>query len=498
MGTQHVLVLDEGTTSTRAVLFDDQSQVVSSIAEPLNITTHPDGRVEQDAQEIWEKSARVLRQVVDHARENSLEIAALGMAIQRTTTVLWDRATGEPVAPVISWQDTRAADTVAELGSDWARKSVETSGLVLGSANCGLHLQALLNADPDLRRRAEAGELLAGTVDTWIIWKLTGRFLTSTSCAGSSGMGVLRSATWWSEFLEELQVPLTLLPEILDEDADFGRTNPDHIGADLPVTGVFGDQQSALFGQGGFAPGSVKCTHGTGSFIDFNIGANPIVPASGLDCRVAWTTKGTTTYLIEGGSFVTGSGIDWLVSLGMLDKAANLDATYAQGDPDSGLVCVPALAGFTTPHWDGNARGLLIGFHRGSTSQDMVRATVDGIAHTVTDVLEAMAESAGVSPRVINVDGGLARSGALLQAQADLMQIPVVRAAQAEYITARGAAWCAGVVHGVWASADAASATQESGVTFDPQTSSEVQGLCRQAWQDAVGRDLGWRRTVLR
>lgn len=497
MGSKHVLVLDEGTTSTRAVLFDDQSRIVSSISEPLGITTYPDGRVEQDAQEIWQKSVNVLRQVVDHAQQNGLEIAALGMAIQRTTTVLWDKATGDPVAPVISWQDTRAADTVTELGAEWARKSIEVSGLVLGAANCGLHIQALFAADPELRRRAEAGEVLAGTVDSWIIWKLTGRFLTSTSCAGSSGMAILRSGTWWEEFLSELDVPVAMLPQILAEDADFGSTNAELIGAELPVTGVFGDQQSALYGQGGFEPGAVKCTHGTGSFIDFNIGQNPIVPANGLDCRIAWTTNGVTTYLIEGGSFVTGSGIDWLISLGVLDSAANLDATYRQGDPDSGLICVPALAGFTAPHWDGNARGMMIGFHRGSTARDVVRATVDGIAHTVTDVLEAMADSAGVSPKVIRVDGGLARSDTLLQAQADLMQVPVVRAAQAEYITARGAGWCAGVVHGVWASIDQAAATQEAGASFEPAAPESVKILAREGWQDAVGRDLGWRRTLL-
>lgn len=495
MGDRHILVLDEGTTSTRAVLFDDRSRVVASVAEPLEITAFPDGRVEQNASEIWEKTARVLKAVVDQATAESREIAALGMAIQRTTTVLWDRVTGEPVAPVISWQDTRAADTVTELGPTWATASVETSGLVLGAANCGLHLHALL-ADPQLRARAEAGELLAGTVDAYVIWKLTSRHLTSTSCAGSSGMGVLREPRWWDEFLAMLDVPVALLPAILAEDADFGTTDPSLIGAALPITGVFGDQQSALYGQGGFEAGSVKCTHGTGSFIDFNIGPGAVVPANGIDCRVAWTTGGTTTYLLEGGSFVTGSGIDWLVKLGVLDEAAHLDETYAKGDPDSGLICVPALAGFSAPYWDGNARGMMIGFHRGSTAEDVVRATVDGIAQTVTDVLDAMADSAGVNPNLVNADGGLARSSALLQVQADLMRVPVNRAAQAEYITARGAGWCAGVVHGVWESPEAADATKEAGVAFEPQGSLENRDLARTAWKDAVQRDLGWRRTV--
>jgi glycerol kinase len=498
-----VLVLDEGTTSTRAVLFDAGSVVLDSQAQPLGIDTKPSGAVEQDANEIWFKSQAVLREVVAAAGRNGHEIAALGMAAQRTTTVLWDRLTGEPVSPIFSWQDTRCADRVDELRPAWNDRVTQVTGLSFGAANVPLHLSWMLHNDPDLKRRAEAGELLGGTPDTWLIWKLTGgpdggRFVTSASCAGSSGGMDLFTHEWWAEFLDELDVPVGLLPEIIPEDGDFGTTRADLIGAELPITGIIGDQQSALYGQGGFDAGSVKCTHGTGSFVDFNVGSDPHVPGGGIDCRVAWKIGNDTTYIFEGGSFVTGSGVDWLVDgIGVLDQASVIDATYAAADPDSGLVCVPALAGFAAPYWDGNARGLIVGLNRGTTKADVVRATLDGIANTVTDLLGAMSDASGVTPKIVAVDGGLGRSDALLQAQADLGQVPVMRAAQAEFVTARGAAWLAGVAKGVWASPQEADASKELGLIFYPKMSDAEHVLRRDAWADAVRRTLGWRRASL-
>ncbi len=495
-----VLVLDEGTTSTRAVLFDAGSHVLASKGEPLGIETKPSGAVEQDANEIWRKSQAALREVIETAQRDGHTIVALGMAAQRTTTVIWDRLTGEPVSPIFSWQDTRCADLVDELRPAWGERFTQTTGLSFGAANVPLHLSWILRNDPELRRSAEAGELYAGTPDSWLIWKLTGgpdggRFVTSASCAGSSGGMELVGQVWWKEFLDELGVPVGLLPEIISEDGDFGLTRADVVGAELPITGIIGDQQSALYGQGGFDGGSVKCTHGTGSFVDFNIGTQARVPGGGLDCRVAWRIGNVTTYLFEGGSFVTGSGVDWLVDgIGVLDKASVIDATYAAADPDSGLVCVPALAGFAAPYWDGNARGLLVGLNRGTTKADVVRATLDGIANTVADLLGAMSAASGVNPTLVAVDGGLGRSDALLQAQADLMQVPVMRAAQAEFITARGAAWMAGVAKGVWASPQEADATKEVGVVFEPAMSEAEHAARRAAWADAVQRALGWRR----
>ena len=499
----HVLVLDEGTTSTRAVLFDAASVVVENIGDPLEIVAKPNGATEQDANEIWTKSVKALREVVERASASGRTIAALGMAVQRTTTVMWDRRTGEPVAPILSWQDTRCADMVDALRPAWDDKFTQTTGMSFGSANVLLHASWLLNNDPELRRRADAGEIMAGTPDTWLIWMLTGgpdggRFVTSTSCAGSSGAMNIHTDRWWDEFFAELRVPVEIFPEIIREDADFGVTRANIIGAELPITGIVGDQQSALYGQGGFAPGSVKCTHGTGSFLDFNIGDKAIIPGGGIDCRVAWFTDQNNSYIMEGGSFVTGSGVDWMVDgIGVLDSASVIDSTYAAADPNSGLVCVPALAGFAAPYWDGAARGLIVGLNRGTTKADIVRATLDGIAHTIADLLGAMSQASGVTPQLIAVDGGLGRSDALLQAQADLMNTAVVRAAQSEFITARGAGWMAGVAKGVWDSPQAADATKEMGKVFEPRMSDAEREVRRAAWQDAVDRTLGWRRSVV-
>jgi glycerol kinase len=499
----YVLVLDEGTTSTRAVLFDGSSAVVENVGEPLDIASQPSGETEQDANEIWTKSRDALRTVVERASAAGRRVSVLAMAAQRTTTVVWDRLTGEPVSPVFSWQDTRCTELVDEMRDAWGERVTQTTGLSFGAANVPLHLSWILRNDPELRRRAEAGEILGGTPDTWLIWKLTGgpdggTFVTSTSCAGSSGGMDIHKDAWWEEFLSELDVPVAMLPQILPEDGDFGTTRADIIGIELPITGILGDQQSALYGQGGFAPGSVKCTHGTGSFLDFNIGSSPVIPGGGIDCRVAWKSGPKTAYVMEGGSFVTGSGVDWLVDgIGVLEKASVIDATYAAADPASGLICVPALAGFAAPYWDGAARGLLIGLNRGTTKADIVRATLDGIAHTIADLLGAMSSASGVSPQMVAVDGGLGRSDALLQAQADLMDAAVMRAAQSEFITARGAAWLAGVAAGVWATPEEADATKEVGKVFEPRMKDAERTVRREAWQDAVDRALGWRRAVL-
>ena len=494
----HVLVLDEGTTSTRAVLFDQDGQVVDEQRETLEVSTPRRSIVEQDAALIADHSVAVLRAVVERAAEAGRELVALGLTNQRTATVLWDRHTGEPVAPMVSWQDTRTAEAVERLAPRWSESYTRRVGLILAAANVPLHLSALL-ADPQLRRRAEGGELLAGTPDTWLLWRLTGgpaggRHLTSYSNASSAGGMDLADGGWWEPWLAELGVPLTLLPELRADDDDFGVTDGRLVGAELPIRANIADQQAALFGHGGFDTGSVKCTHGTGSFIDLNIGPEPVVAGAGLDTRWAWRAAGQTRYLLEGSSFATGSAITWLVDgIGVLAGADQLDATCARTPESAGVVCVPALAGFTAPHWDPHSRGLLIGLHRGTTSDHVVRATVDGIAHTVADLVLGMAGRSGVSPTVIAADGGLSRSDALLQAQADLTGVPVERAADAQYVTARGAAWLAGIATGVWGSPREAASTKGQGRIFRPRLSEANRTVQREAWYDATRRAIGWR-----
>lgn len=496
--TQHILVLDEGTTSTRAVLFDSTSRVVDEESRRLAVHTPSATVVEQDATEIATRSIDVLRSVLQRAGTGGRAVTAIGVTNQRTTTVLWDRATGEPVAPVISWQDSRAQQHVDRIKADWGTRFTEHTGLQLAPTNVVLHLAALLE-DPELRRRAEAGELLAGTPDSWVIWTLTGgpdggRHVTSCSNAGSTGAFDLLTETWWQPWLDSVGVPESLFPAVELDDAYFGTTAEAVLGSAVPIRSDFADQQSALFGHGGFEAGAVKCTHGTGSFIDFNVGGELVIADEGLDTRLAWRTADEVRYLYEGSSFVTGSAIDWLVEgIKVLRSASDLDSVYEATPDTSGVICVPALAGFTAPYWDQTARGAIFGLHRGVTDAHLVKATVDGIARTAADLVLFMADKSGTTPAVVLVDGGLSRSNALLGAQANFTGVPVERPAAPEYITARGAAWMAGLSVGVWSSREEAVRGPEEPRTYEPTLTSTQLAAAQSSWTDATTRALGWR-----
>lgn len=500
--SDHVLVLDEGTTSTRAVLFDSNSRPVNEAQKRISVSTPTHDRVEQDATEIADSSVEVLRAVIDRAQHEGRTIAALGIANQRTTTVLWDRVTGLPVAPVISWQDTRAAAFVAELGAEWAERVLQTTGMNLVACNVAVHLATLLQ-DAEIRRRAERGELLAGTPDTWMLWQLTGGgddavYASSFSNASCHGGYDLLSLTPWRPWLEALGLPENLFAEVRPDGDHYGTTAASVLGVELPIRAVIADQQSALFGHAGQVAGSVKCTHGTGSFVDFNLGADGAVLGAGFDTRGGWKTPDSTCYILEGSSFVTGSAVDWLVEgIGVLSSAGELDVVCSRTPDPAGLVCVPALAGFSAPYWDTTSRGVLLGLHRGTTNDHIVRATVNGVAETVAELVLTMSEVSGVEPEVIAADGGLARSDALLQAQADYTGVPVERAAQAEYVTARGAGWIAGVAGGVWSSVAEAVSTKQPGVLFEPAISDSVRAAHQDAWRDATQRALGWRPVTI-
>lgn len=500
-----VLVLDEGTTSTRAVLFDAAGQVAEHRSEPLRVDAHPDGAVYQDAMEMWNKSRLVLGEVVDLARQGGYTIVSLGITSQRSTTVLWDRHTGEPVAPVFTWQSTHiwsdAGPAVEQFGAEFD----EVTGGRLGLAAAPFHLKWIFDRDEDLRARAQAGDLLAGSPETWLIWKLTGgpangaTHATSLSCGAAFAPLDIRTTTWWSDFHEFMDVPQSLLPEIRNDDADFGVTSMNLIGAELPIIGVIADQQSALFGQGCFDAGTVNATFGTGAFLKFNVGDQPRTGAN-VDMRPAWRTEHSSRFTLEGSVPVAGSGLDWLVDgLGLLDRAAIVDIAYASGDPKSGVVLVPALAGLAAPHLDATARGTIFGLSRGTTRDDIVRALIDGIAHQTVDILDAIAGQTGIAAKEVYADGGLSRSDAMLQAQADLLQVPVVRTAQSEFATARGAAWLSGIASGVWESPEQAAALVAGALfrVFRPVMSAEERAGRRAAWADAIERTLGWTRTEL-
>ena len=487
----YILVLDEGTTSTRAVLFNKETKIVDEEQLPLAITTPQFGFVEQDPNEIIEKSIRVVKAVVERARANERNIQCLAITNQRTATTVMDRATGKPLSPVISWQDARAADDARKLAAEMGEEYTARTGLMPAAANCGLHILHLFKNE-DLKARSGTGELLIGTPDTLVIKALTGNDYTSSSNASSTGLLDQHTGEWWQEFIERNGASVHDLPTVLPEDGDYGYTRADVVGAEIPVRAVVADQQSALFGHGGLKPGSVKCTHGTGSFIDFNIGDRIVTDTNGLDNRFAWRTAGSNANIIEGSTWVSGSAIEWLIDdMKVLRNAAEIDKVCTESKGLETIV-VPALAGFAAPYWDGKARGTVFGLSRHTTSADIVRATIEGIAHTVVDLLELITSMAGTEVSVLTVDGGLSRSNYLQQFTADLLNATVERTSDPSYVTARGAAWMAGVNAGVWESLEDAAKTLRVEQRFEPQMSEAERLAQRKAWRDAIDRSLGW------
>ena len=442
----------------------------------------------------------MIADVAAYAKREGHNVVVLAMAVQRTSAILWDKATGVPVCPMYSWQDTRTAGYMETLREEWAGPAQLATGMNFAPGT-PMHLHSMIKEN-GLLERAQKGELLGGTMDSWLIWRFTGgihggKHFTSYSNVGTAGYWNTPKNEYWTEFLDVLDVPVKILPAVLDEDGDYGTAIEQLAGIGAPITGVVGDQQSALYGQGGLAVGSVKCTHGTGSFVDFNIGDRFIDDLDGLDCRAGWRTRDNRGNVIEGGTYVSGSAIEWLIhQVHLLDEAKNLDATYASADPYSGVIVVPSFAGFAAPNWDVSARAAIYGLHRGSVSADIVRATVDGISHTIVDLLDAMAKSAGITPTALYMDGGLSRSDALLQSHADLLRIPVIRASNPGWVTALGAAHIAGIKVGVWDNQEQAAARIEPEKTFYPIMRKKEAKVRRKAWQDAVERALGWREPV--
>jgi glycerol kinase len=490
--TKHIVVLDSGTTSTRAVLFNDRSKVVAESSLKIAVHTPGGSRVEQDPNEIIANSITVLKDVLEQAKSQGLEVDSLVIANQRTATTFMDRATGKPVSVLIGWQDGRAQPRVDALQQEWGKRFARETAVNLAAANVSLHAVELLQ-DPQMRKRAEAGEIILGTPDTLMLVALAGQHTTSTSNASAYGALEFRKERWWKEWLDFLDVPEAMFPQILPDDADYGATLHDVLGVELPISAVVADQQSALFGHAGFDVGNVKCTHGTGSFVDFNVGTVVPEDSMGLDTRIGWRTSHHAANAIEGMSFVTGAAIEWLIDdMKMVPSASELDAICAASSNDS-LIVVPALAGFASPYWDATARGTVFGLSRHTSDTDFVRATVNGVAHSVADLLESIVEISGSPASVLKVDGGLSRSAHLQQFTADLLQVPVERTGDAGVTTARGAAWIGGIARGVWASKEEAAESRTVEARFEPQMAEGKRNALRDAWKDAVQRSLKWK-----
>ena len=489
-----VLALDQGTTSSRAILFDGTGHPVASAQQEFTQHFPQPGWVEHDPEEIWTTQLATARDAL--ANEDVSDVAALGITNQRETTVVWDRATGEPIHNAIVWQDRRTADLCAQLKADGYEDAVRArTGLVLDPYFSGTKLAWILDHVDGARDRAEAGELAFGTIDTWLLWKLTGGRVHATDVtnAGRTLLFDIHQLEWSTEQLDLLRVPSAVLPNVLPSSGHFGETDPELLGSAIPITGIAGDQHAALFGQRCTQPGMAKNTYGTGCFLLYNTGTEAITSSNGLLTTLAWQLDGEPAqYALEGAVFVAGAAVQWLRDeLAIIDSASEVEALAASVPDSDGVVMVPAFTGLGAPHWDPYARGAIFGLTRGTSTAHIARATLDGVAHQSADLLEAMTADAGQPLAELRVDGGMTLNSLLMQTQADLLGVSVVRPDASE-TTALGAAFLAGLGAGVWAESDLDALWHES-ARWEPNPDIDTTRQ-RARWRRAVDRSRDWAR----
>ncbi len=493
MSSKHILALDQGTTSSRALVFDQTGGVVAVAQKEFRQLFPQPGWVEHDPDEIWSSQAAVAAEAIAKAGLTGAEIAAIGLTNQRETTLVWNRKTGEPIGNAIVWQDRRTAAMCDQLKRDGLQPLVqEKTGLVIDAYFSATKLRWLLQNVPGARAQAERGELAFGTVDSWLVWKLTGgrAHVTDVTNASRTMLFDIRAQQWDARLLELFEVPRAMLPEVRSSSEIYGETTM--FGAAIPVAGIAGDQQAALFGQACLQPGMAKNTYGTGSFMLMNTGEQPVRSASNLLTTIAWRLNGRTEYALEGSVFVTGALVQWLRDgLGVIKSASEIEELAASVPDSGGVYVVPAFVGLGAPHWDSSARGTILGLTRGTTAAHLARAALEAIALQVADVLDAMAHDSGVALRELRVDGGAAKNDLLMQIQSDLLNLPVVRPRNAE-TTAAGAAYLAGLAVGYWRDAAEIAAQWEVDRRFEPTESALHRNEMRAGWQRAVGRAKGW------
>ena len=490
-----ILALDAGTTSSRSLLFDASGRIVALAQREFTQHFPRPGWVEHDALEIWDSQRATIAEALRAAHATPRDIAAVGITNQRETTVLWDRATGEPVAPAIVWQDRRTAFDCERMRATGHEAEIAArTGLLLDPYFSGTKLKWLLDQVAGARARAERGELAFGTIDSWLLFKLTGhrRHVTDVTNASRTLLMDLRTGNWADRLLEIFAVPRACLPAIVDSClATASAIEIELDGVKLPVTGIAGDQQAALFGQACFTPGMAKNTYGTGCFALMNTGSEPQTSRHRLLTTVAWR-RGTCQYALEGGVFMGGATVQWLRDgLGMIRSSDEIEA-LAASVPDTGDVyLVPAFAGLGAPQWDAAARGTIVGLTRGTTRAHVARATLESIAFQTADLIEAMQQDAGRPLSELRVDGGAARNDLLLQFQADLLGVPVLRPANTE-TTAFGAAALAGLGIGFWQSQEELAALWTLEKRFEPQMGRDEAARRRARWSQAVERSRAW------
>ncbi len=494
---KYVMALDAGTTSNRCILFNEKGEMCSVAQKEFTQFYPQPGWVEHDASEIWQTQLSVARQAMKQIGATCEDIAAIGITNQRETTVVWDRATGQPVYRAIVWQCRRTADMKDELIAKYpniADEAYHKTGLVFDPYFSGTKLRWILNNVEGVRERAEKGELCFGTIDSWLIFKLTKGKVHATDYSNASRtlMFNINTCEWDEELCRQLEVPMCILPEAKPSSAIYGESDPEFFGGPIRIAGVAGDQQAALFGQTCFNPGEAKNTYGTGCFMLMNIGEKPIYPNNGLLTTIAWGLDGKVEYALEGSVFVAGAAIQWLRDeLKIIDQSPDSEFFATRVDDTNGCYVVPAFTGLGAPYWDPYARGAITGLTRGVNKYHLIRATLESLAFQTYDVLTAMEEGSGVRLHALKVDGGACKNNFLMQFQSDIIDAPVHRPECVE-TTAMGASYLAGLAVGFWSSKEDVIKNWTFDRIFNPSMDAERREKELKGWKQAVQSTLGW------
>jgi glycerol kinase len=496
MAKKYVMAFDAGTTSSRAIVFDHSGNIVSVAQQEFPQIYPKPGWVEHNPMDIWATQSGVARQAIEKAGIKPDEVAAIGITNQRETTVVWDKNTGEPVCNAIVWQDRRTAPICEEMKSNGLTNYVsENTGLVIDAYFSGTKVKWILDNVPGARQKADAGDLLFGTIDTWLIWKLTGgkAHVTDYSNASRTLMYNIKDLKWDDKLTKWLGVPASMLPSVEPSSKQYGVTDEKTFGgAQIPVSGAIGDQQGALFGQACFEVGTAKNTYGTGSFVLMNTGTKRVPSNTGLLTTIAWGVGGKVEYALEGAIFITGAAVQWLRDeLKIVADAADTNYFAQKVSDTNGVYMVPAFVGLGAPYWDMYARGAIVGLTRGANRDHIIRATLESIAYQTRDVVECMEKDSGIQLKELRVDGGACNNDFLMQFQADVLGVPVDRPKIVE-TTARGSAFLAGLAVGFWGSQKDLANTFELERQFKPSLGKAEADALYKGWQKAVTKAEGW------
>ena len=492
---KYIMALDAGTTSNRCILFNEQGEMCSVAQKEFTQYFPQPGWVEHDANEIWSTQIEVAQRAMANIGATAADIAAIGITNQRETTIVWDKETGEPICHAIVWQCRRTSAYCDELKEKGLVEEFRgKTGLVIDAYFSGTKLRWILENVPGVRARAERGELLFGTVETWLIWKLTGgkAHVTDYSNASRTMLFNINTLRWDDEILAELDIPKCMLPEVKPSSCIYGEALAQYFGAPIPIAGAAGDQQAALFGQTCFRPGEAKNTYGTGCFMLMNTGDKPVFSENGLVTTIAWGLKGQVTYALEGSIFVAGAAIQWLRDeMRLIDSSPDSEYMATKVPDTNGCYVVPAFTGLGAPHWDQYARGTIVGLTRGVNKYHIIRATLDSLCYQTNDVLRAMEADSGIRLAALKVDGGACANNYLMQTQADIINAPVQRPRCAE-TTAMGAAYLAGLAVGYWASKEDVVKNWAIDRTFAPNIGAEEREKRIHGWNKALRCAYGW------